>query len=138
MSTYKGKPTVVNRPVADIYSRFSNLSSLRETYENNPNLNRADAQVKFGDDYLSVTNPQLGEIKFEIVERREPSRVAFKAANFPMPLGMVINLKPITEDSTEISTDIDIELPAMVKMMLGSKIQEVADNFGKLMTGMNA
>lgn len=137
MSTYKGKPTVVNRPVADIYNRFSNLSSLREVYENNPNLNRSDAQVKFGDDYLSVTNPQLGEIKFEIVDRQEPSRVAFKAANFPMPLGMVINLKPITEDSTEISTDIDIELPAMVKMMLGSKIQDVADNFGKLMSGMN-
>lgn len=137
MSTYKGKATVVNRPIGDIYNRFSDLTVLRDSLENSGKLKTPDAQIKLSEDTLSVVNPQLGEIKFKIVERIEPTRVVFQALNFPMPLGMTINLQPVGDDATEVSTSIDIELPAMVKMMLGSKIQEVADNFGKLMGGMN-
>lgn len=139
MSVYKGKATVVNRPIAELYSRFSDMNLLRRAVEERAGDGISKAgEIKFGDDSLSIVNPQVGEIKFQIVERVEPSRIAFKAVNSPLPLGMSIILKPVTDDSTEVSTEIEVELPAMLRAMLGSKMQHVADEFGAIMSRMNS
>ena len=40
---------------------------------------------------------------------------------------------PDGENSTEVSTSIDIQLPAMLKPFLGPQIQKAADQFGVMM-----
>lgn len=137
MDTYSGKPAVINKPIGELYARFSDMSALQQAISNRTNDDTAQiADIKFEDNALLIVNPQIGEIRFEIVERVEPSRIAYSAVKSPLPLGMSINLTPVDEASTQVSTEINIELPAMMKMFLGSKLQQVADKFGDMMANM--
>ena len=93
-------------------------------------------EVKIDKDSLSIINPQVGEIRFEITDRVAPNKVAFTAVNSPLPIGMTINLRALSENTTEVSTEINLELPAVMRAFVGPKLQKVADKFGEMMTQM--
>ncbi|WP_304467838.1 hypothetical protein, partial [uncultured Muribaculum sp.] len=63
-------------------------------------------------------------------------RVAFTAESAPVPLIMSINLDAKTPESTEIVTAIDVEIPAMLRPMVGPKLQEAADKFGDMVKNL--
>lgn len=138
MSTYKGKPAVIDRPIGDVYARFSDLSAMEEVVKNRAGDLAEKAEIKFEADSLTIVNNQVGEIRFEVTERVEPSKVVFKAANSPLPIVMAINLASVGETSTEVSTTIDVEIPVMLKAFIGPKLQQVADQFGTMMAGMGS
>ncbi|MDE6403194.1 MAG: hypothetical protein K2K86_05225 [Muribaculaceae bacterium] len=138
MATYKGKPAVIDRPIGDVYARFSDLSAMEEVVKNRAGDLAEKAEIKFEADSLTIVNNQVGEIRFEVTERVEPSKVVFKAANSPLPIVMAINLAPVGETSTEVSTTIDVEIPVMLKAFIGPKLQQVADQFGTMMAGMGS
>lgn len=135
MAKYTGKPTVINRPINDLYSHFSNLSRLKDAIAAKNAGAENMGQVEVGEDFIAITNPQVGQIKFQVTERVEPSKIAMVAVNSPLPIAMSINLKEITPESTEVSTVLDLEIPAVMKAFIGPKLQKVADQFGELMTG---
>lgn len=136
MATYKGKPAVIERPVDELYNRFSDMSALEEALKNRGGDQAQMGEVKFDKDSLSIVNPQVGEIRFEITDRVAPNKVAFTAVNSPLPIGMTINLKALSENTTEVSTEINLELPAVMRAFVGPKLQKVADKFGEMMTQM--
>ena len=138
MATYKGKPAVVNRPIGEVYGRFSDLSAMEEVVKNRASDLAEKAEIKFEADSLTIVNNQVGEIRFEVTERVESTKVVFKAANSPLPIVMAINLAPIDENTTEVSTSIDVEIPVMLKAFIGPKLQQVADQFGTMMAGMGS
>lgn len=136
MTTYKGKSAVIARPVGELYGRFSNMSALEDALKNGQNSDLRPGDIKFDEDSLTIVNQQVGEIKFKIVERVEPEKIVFSAENSPLPIGMTIHLKSIDDMSTEVSTSIDIEIPVVMKALIGSKLQQVADKFGSMMAQM--
>ena len=136
MTAYKGKSAVIARPVGELYSRFSDMSALEEAIRNRQETKEHVAEMKFDSDSLTIKTSQMGEIRFEIVERIEPSKIVFRAVNSPLPLGMTINLKAVGDAATEVSTSIDVELPMMVRALVGPKLQHVADQFGNMMAQM--
>lgn len=138
MAIYKGKPAVINRPIGDVFARFSDLSAMEEVVKDRAGDLGQKAEIKFEADSLTIVNNQVGEIRFEVTERVEPTKVVFKAANSPLPIVMAINLAPIDEASTEVYTSIDVEIPVMLKAFIGPKLQQVADQFGTMMAGMGS
>ena len=137
MATYKGKSAVIARPIGELYGRFSDMSALEDTIRNNAgNKTEQMGDIKFDHDTLTIVNPQVGEIKFRVVERVEPVKVAFAAENSPLPIGMTINLKEVDPSTTEVSTELDLEIPAVMRAFIGPKLQKVADKFGEMMTQM--
>lgn len=81
--------------------------------------------------------PQVGEIRFDVVERQEPSRVVFAAANQPVPLKLALDLAEETPESTRVVSTIDVEIPAMLRPLVGGKMQEAADRFTDLIKQLN-
>jgi hypothetical protein len=49
-----------------------------------------------------------------------------------------VNLTPLTADSTEVTTDIDINIPAMLRPFIAPHMQRAADQFGTLMAKVAA
>lgn len=138
MSCYTGKKVVVNRPATEIFERLSNPGFLRESIDNLPPEQLAQiGQLRLDDDGLTITVPQFGEVKFIILETQAPDKVVYGAEKFPLPLSIIIDLNEVTPGSTEVSTSIDIEIPAIMKPFIGSKIQQAADKFSELITKLN-
>lgn len=87
MAKYSSKPATLGMPIGVVYGRVSSLSGLQEKLEQLPQDQLARiGEVKFDDNSVIINAPQVGEIRFDVVERQEPSRVVFAAANMPVPL----------------------------------------------------
>lgn len=138
MATYKSKPAKVNRPAADIYSRFSDMTSLQQQLEQLPEEQRKQiGDVEFTPDSLKINTPQVGEIAFVVKERVEPSKIVFGTASSPVPLTMEVNILPDGDNASEVTTVIDVEIPAIVRPIIGPQLQKAADKFGELISGLS-
>ena len=59
------------------------------------------------------------------------------AVGSPIPLSMIIDITAVDEQSANVSTAIDVEIPAMLRPLIGGKMQEAADKFGEMISQLN-
>ena len=138
MSTYKSKPTVVEKPAAELFDRFSDMTRLQNALDSLTDEQRAQiGQVEFTADSIKIVTPQVGEIAFSVIERQAPSKIVFGTTSSPVPLTMKVDLKPLSETSTEVETVIDVDIPMMLRPMVGPYMQKAADKFGELIGGLS-
>lgn len=135
MASYSSKPAVINKPVDEVYERISNIGAYQQKLDSLPaEVREKIGDVRFEDDAIVITAAPVGEIRFAVKERVSPSRVTLAAEQSPVPLNLTVNLEPESENSTKATSVIDVEIPAMLKPMIGGKMQEAADKFGELIT----
>ena len=114
------------------------MSALQQRLEQLPAEQLAMVgEVKFTDDSVTINAPQVGEIRFDVVERVEPSHIMFRAANMPVAMSLAVDLEAVSDDSTEVTSTIDVEIPAMLRPLVGGKMQEAADRFTDLIAQLN-
>lgn len=140
MSKFTGKAVTVPFPNQEIYQRVSNLSGLQQRLEQLPadQLQRV-GNVKFdSDDNFSIEAPGVGHVDFHIVERVPSSRVTFQASASGIPLNLIIEMEPEGDAATRLTTSIDVEIPAMLRPLVGGKMQEAADRFSEMIAQLNS
>lgn len=133
MATYSSKPVTVNHPIEEIYSKVSNLGAFQQRLETLPQEAKEKlGDVRFTNDSIIINAPAVGEIKFNVVERVSPSLVRLSAENSPVPFGIAIKLAEAAAGATTVGAYIDVEIPMMLKPLIGGKMQEAADKFGEM------
>lgn len=85
-----------------------------------------------------LTKVQGMEMGVQVVERVAPTLVVLQQyGNVPFAFTINVNLNPTPEGCT-LQLDLDAELNMMFKMMLGSKLKEMVDQFSiQLAAGLN-
>ncbi|MDE5661135.1 MAG: SRPBCC family protein [Muribaculaceae bacterium] len=132
MAAYSSKATVVNRPAAELTARFSDFTALQAALDNLDAEQRAAVgDVAFTEDSIKITTPQVGEIVLKAVERT-PERIRLEAQHSPVPMNLIVDFKPVGEESTEVKGTIDVDLPMMLRPLVGPTLQKAADQFGQL------
>ncbi len=138
MATYKSKPAKIDRPAQEIFARFSDMSRLQETLDKLPADQRDKiGQVEFTQDSIRITTSQVGDILFKVKEKVEPTKIVFGTESSPVPLTMEVDIKPLTDTTSEVETVIDVEIPAIVRPIIGPQLQKAADKFGELISGLS-
>lgn len=127
MSKYKAKPFSVEHPAAEIAAKFEDLTAMQ------PMLDRLSPEdrAKVGDlqltpDSITVTAGPVGQITFRVAERSE-KRVAMNAEGCPVPLVLGIDLSPLSEASTEVLCSVDVDLPMMLRPMVGPQLEKAVE-----------
>ncbi|MCM1309609.1 MAG: hypothetical protein NC301_01105 [Bacteroides sp.] len=135
-----GKPYKVNMSRDALYQRMSDLSDIRGRVASLPDDLKAKlGTVNFPDDEtLAFSAPGVGEMKFRIVERMPYEAVRFMCDTGMMPIHVIINLAEADEAHTNVSATIEAEIPAMLRPLIGGKLQEAADKFGEMFGQLNA
>ncbi len=137
MATYKAKPIKVSRPAEFIADQFSDLTRLQGALDNLPAEERAKVgDVAFTTDSIVMQTQQVGEIRFQVTERT-PGRVAFQAEGLPMPVIIAVDMKPQDAESTEVEASLDIDIPAVLRPMVGGTMQKAVDQFAALIAKLN-
>ena len=136
METYKSDKVIIDHSIDVVYSKLSDPRVFKEHIDKNldrlPEEAREHLQsVKFEDDGISVDSP-MGPLKLSVSESVAPSMVKYTAPSSPVPFGLTINLQAIDDTHTESITEINIELPFMLKAMVGSKLTDGAKKLGEL------
>lgn len=133
MATFTSKPTIVDSPAEAVAEKFADLSRLQQIIDSVP----AEERAKIGDialtsDSIIMKTPQVGEITLKITER-SPERVRLTAVGSPVPMNLAVHIRPEGTDRCELSTSMDVEIPAFLKPMVGGTLQKAVDQFGELM-----
>lgn len=133
MATFSSKPATVNQAAATIYEKYSDLSNLQAALDRMPDDQRAKiGDVKLTKDALTIQTPQVGQITFAVAERT-PERITLQAQGAPVPMKLAINIKAIDAATSEVSTEMDVNIPPFLKAMVGGAMQKAVDQFGELM-----
>ncbi len=134
MATYKSKPVSIGRPIEDVYARIADIAAYQKHIDALPDEARQKiGDVEFTDDSISIHAAPVGQLKFVVKERVAPSKVTLEAAQSPVPLKLIVALEPDGDSSTTATSIIDVEIPAMLRPLIGGKLQEASDKFGELL-----
>ncbi|MBD5234266.1 MAG: hypothetical protein HDS65_08840 [Bacteroidales bacterium] len=132
MAKYSSKPAVVNRSAAELSAKFSDFTALQSALDALDAEQRAKVgDIAFTNDSIRISTPQVGDIELKAVERT-PEKIRLQALNSPVPMNLIVEFKPVDEQSTEVSGTIDVELPMMLRPLIGPTLQKAADQFGGL------
>ncbi len=132
MAKYSSKPQLVNRPAADLAAQFSDFRHLQDALGRMPEEERAKVgDVEFTEDCITIRTPQVGAIRLRATERT-PRRIVLTAESSPVPMSMCVDFVPAGESQTEVTGSLDVELPMMLRPLVGPTLQKAADQFGNL------
>lgn len=136
MEKYRSEKHVIDCDIATVYGKLSDPEVFRRHMEENldklPEEARAMLQnLKFEEGGVVIESP-MGPIKMGIVEKVEPTKVVFGAAQSPVPFGLAIELKEVDADHTESVTELQLDLPIMLRAMVGGKLKDGAKKFGEM------
>ena len=138
MATYKSKPQTVGRSADELFDRFSDLSRLQSALDSLTEEQRAKVgDVQFTADSIRIVTPQVGEIAFNVIDRQRPTKVVFGTQSSPVPMTMDVNITPKGNDASEVVTAINVEIPAMLRPLIGPQLQKATDKFGELIAGLS-
>ncbi len=137
METYKSNKVVIDHNIELIYSKLNNPSLFKDKMEQNMDRIPDEARehldnLKFEEDGISINSP-MGAVKLSVSESVEPNLVKYVAESSPVPFGLTINLEAIDEEHTNAIAEINIELPMMIRAMVGGKLSEGAQKMGEVL-----
>ena len=133
MATYTSKPAVIPASVSSVSEKFSDFTLLQSHLDALP----AGERSKIGDisltpDSIVLKTPQVGDITLKVIERT-PGRVALTAVGSPVPMNLALDITPVDEQSTRLVASMDVEIPAILKPMLGGTLQKAVDQLSDVM-----
>ena len=136
MATYQSPATTVNLPAEALAAKFSDFSALEAAMEQLPAEKREKiGNVEFTKDTIKILTPQVGAITLRATERT-PQRIVLEAEGSPIPMKLLVNMAPVNSESTAVSGEIDVDLPVMLKPLVGPAMQKAADQFGNMFASL--
>lgn len=129
MATYTSKPVEVNRPAEELAAKFADFRVLENSLAELPAEERAKVgDVSFTEDTINILTPQVGEIRLRAVERSN-EQVVFKAEGTPVSMELKVAFRPLSENLTEVVGSIEVDIPMMLKPLIGPTLQKTVDQF---------
>lgn len=138
ISHYSSMLQTVNAPAEKVFDYLADLKNVERYYRSIPQEKLSMIQqVEFAVDEIKVKIDGLGP-KFDILitDRNRPSLIRYTLKESQLIKDFHTNLliQVLDQLSCEIQITIDVELPMMLKMMVGSKIQPALDNAVKILS----
>lgn len=135
MNTYESHIAKVPADASAIYAVISDLSNLERVRDLIPQDKVQEFETD--SDFVRLKVDGLGQkIIIRIVDRIVNDTVKFGIENLPMDGNFWIQVKQVAPHDSRIKLTLKAELPMMIAMMAGKKIQEGIDQAADMMAKM--
>lgn len=133
MATYSSKTVTIPLAAEAIAKKFSDFTNLQDYLDKLPDDQRQKVgDISFTPDSIVMNTPQVGKVTLKAIERT-PHRVALTAVGSPVPMTLSVDLNPVSDSSTDLTAKMDVDIPMMLRPMIGGTMQKAVDQFGELM-----
>jgi hypothetical protein len=136
MDSFKSDTVTIQCDIETVFAKLSNPESLKAIEKLPDDAKAKISKVSFDKDSISINANPVGEIKMQIVERVEPSRIVFEAAQSPVPFRSVITLERVDDVTTSATASLDVELNPFIRGMVAKPLQDGAKKFGELLANI--
>ncbi len=119
-------------PVEVLAEKFSDFRGMQTRLDEMPADERARiGDVAFTQDSIVITTPQVGAITLRATERTA-DRVVMQAEGSPVPMSIIVEMTPVGASETEVVGKMNVEIPVMLKALVGPALQKAVDQFGEI------
>ena len=139
MAIYSSGEVNLNASAPNVFDKLSNLENLQGMLDKVPadripeDKRQMFENIKITPDTIEVPGGPMGNLIFRVTERIAPSLIKLKGEGIPIEMALILHLTPISDSSSSAKVDVDINLPAMLKPMVGGQIQKIANQFGEVL-----
>lgn len=139
MAIYSSGEVNLNASAPNVFDKLSNLENLQGMLDKVPadripeDKRQMFENIRITPDTIEVPGGPMGNLLFRVTERIAPSLIKLKGEGIPIEMALILHLTPISDSSSSAKVDVDINLPAMLKPMVGGQIQKIANQFGEVL-----
>lgn len=160
MAKYESKIKLIAAPVERVYAKLSDFENLRPIIENatdndlvrqkmeeagqDPSVLENLKNVELSSDRIAMPAGMMGTLSLVVVEREENKCIKFQTEQSPIDANLWIQVLPTSEinayatDGTTVSgckmrLTLKADLNPMIKMMIGSKLEDGIDKFADML-----
>ena len=132
MTTYESEIKTISSNEEVVFGILSDLNNLKKLADN-PSLTDKVKDLQFDADSCSFAVDGFGRVGFRIVERAPFSSIKMTSENAPVSISVDIIIDAIADNQSTLKLVLIAELPAMIKMMVGSKLQDGINSIAELL-----
>ena len=152
MAQYESQIKFLSAPVESVYATLSNLENFRpilENAQNNPMVRQKMEEagqdpsqldklrdVQLSADHISIPAPMIGSLSLRIIEREENKCIKMVTEQSPVDATLWIQVLPVSAGGSKMRLTLKAELNKMMKMMIGSKLEEGIDKFADMLASL--
>lgn len=139
MAVYNSGNVILHASADSVFKKLSNLENLKTMLEKVPadripeDKRQMFDNIKITPDTIEVPGGPMGNLTFRVIERKEPTLIKLQGEGIPMKMFLALHILPETESQSSGQVEIDIDIPAMLKPMIGGQIQKIANQFGDVL-----
>ena len=132
MEEYTSDVKIIAANDVNVFAKLSNLENLQQYKDLIPETSGL-RDLKSDRDTVSFNINPVGEIKLSIIEREPNRTIKFGVMQSPIDANFWIQLLKTNEKETKLRLTLKADLPFMIKVMVGSKIQDGINRFADLL-----
>lgn len=122
MTEYQSEIKKIPYSSIDIFKVLSDLNNLELVKDKLPE-DKID-EIKFDKDSCTLTVPPIGEVTFEVVERKEPSLVKLQGKNLPIDVKLWIQIVEVNTTDSRLKLTAKADLNFFMKPMVDKPLKE--------------
>lgn len=123
MTTYESDIKTISSSEEVVFGILSDLTNLKKL-QDNPALTDKVRDLEFDRDSCSFNIEGIGKVGFIIIEREPFKTIKLESDHALVHVNIWIQLKQVEQNDTRMKLTLKAEIPAMIKMMVGNKLQE--------------
>lgn len=141
-SDIKGKEVELQASAQAVFDRFSQPGNLHEFLDNIPEdkvpadkLEQLRA-IRVTDDSITLPGGPAGSVKLVKDYCEAPEYISYRAADVPVDIKLILEIKPVTEQTCRVNASIKLEVPMMMKPMLSMvkpQLQQLVDGLADML-----
>ena len=139
MANYSSGNVTIKASAEKVFDKLSNLENLQSMLEKVPadripeDKRQMFENIRITPDTIEVPGGPMGNLVFRVIERKSPSLIKLQGEGIPVAMSLSLHIRPETEETSLANVDLDIDIPAMLRPMIGGQIQKIADQFGDVL-----
>lgn len=139
MTTYSSGKVNFPASAEAVYDKLSNLENLKSLLDKVPadkvpeDKRQMFENLKITPNSIEVPGGPMGNLVFRVTEKVAPTLIKLTGEGIPIALSLDMHIEPVSENSSSAKVDINIDIPAMLKPMVGGQIQKMANQFGEVL-----
>jgi hypothetical protein len=132
MTTYESDIKTISSSEEVVFGILSDLNNL-ERLNKISTLTDKIKDLTFDVDSCTFSVDGFGKVGFRILERKPYSMIKMVSENAPVSVSIEFIISTIAENQSTLKLVLLAELPAMIKMMVGNKLQDGVNAIAELL-----
>ena len=139
MTTYSSEEVTFPASADTVFEKLSNLENLRSLLDKVPadkipeDKRQMYESIQITSDSIDLPGGPMGNLKLRMTEKKSPSLIKLEGEGLPIAMSLEMLISPLTDSSSKAKVNINLDIPALLKPMIGGQIQKMANQFGDVL-----